>query len=90
MSQWYTAVITSVEDDDSYLVTFDGYGNQEVVGLGDMMLPTAPKKERTREDRSRYEFVIIFTDLYCHLLFFFLFLILYVCAYIPFVTNLQK
>lgn len=47
-SQWYTAVISEVvadeEDErgeDKYLVTFDGYGNQEVVTLGDLMLPPA-------------------------------------------------
>ncbi len=39
---WYTAVITEVHEDDQFLVTFDGWGNQEVVGLGDMMLPGPP------------------------------------------------
>lgn len=48
--QWYSAVISEVVQDeetreDEYLVTFDGYGNQEVVSLGDMMLPPQPKKE---------------------------------------------
>ena len=48
LPQWYTAVISEVvadeEDErgeDKYLVTFDGYGNQEVVTLGDLMLPPA-------------------------------------------------
>ena len=39
-------MITSLQEDNQYLVTFDGYGNQEIVGLGDMMLPAAPKREQ--------------------------------------------
>lgn len=40
---WYGAVISEVYEaeegeEETYLVTFEGYGNQEVVGLGDMML----------------------------------------------------
>lgn len=37
--QWYDAVIDSVEEDEKFLVTFPEYGNQELVGLGDLMMP---------------------------------------------------
>lgn len=39
--QWYDAVIDSVEEDEKFLVTFPEYGNQELVGLGDLMMPGA-------------------------------------------------
>ena len=52
--QWYDAVITSHgEEDETYLVTFEGYGNQEVLGLGDLMLPAAPKAEAPARERER-------------------------------------
>jgi hypothetical protein len=51
--QWYDAVIESIEGDDLYLVTFTGYGNQEVVGLGDMMLPPGAAKDRSRSRCDR-------------------------------------
>lgn len=53
--------------EDRYLVTFDGYGNQELVTLGDMMLPPQPKKEEggggggasSRRSRSRSRCVCV-------------------------------
>lgn len=72
--QWYTAVISEVVPDeedergeDKYLVTFDGYGNQEVVTLGDLMLPPPPTSGKgegsgdgggggARRSRSRCDF----------------------------------
>jgi hypothetical protein len=41
--QWYDAVINGQEGDEEFLVTFPEYGNQEVVTLGDLMAPQAPK-----------------------------------------------
>jgi pre-mRNA-splicing factor 38B len=52
--QWYDAVITEQQGDEEYLVTYDGYGNQEVVGLGDLQLPPSSKKEG---DGSRSKYV---------------------------------
>jgi hypothetical protein len=80
-AKWYTAVISEIvqeegSDEDKYLVTFDGYGNQEVVTLGDMMLPPQPKKDEggggggggggaassssRRRSRSRSRCVLVF------------------------------
>jgi len=48
--QWYEATIDQLDDgDEMYMVTFEGYGNQELVSLGEIQIPASLKESRGRE-----------------------------------------
>lgn len=48
--EYYPAVVKEREDDETVLVEFEGYGNQEVVAVGDLQRIAEPERAEDRND----------------------------------------